>query len=342
MFSSFFLQRQWVIWSWGGFSALIILTGLQVYILVLLNDWYKAFFNLLQNAQSSKISQYWALLITGNWDVSFAKLVAIYIGIATISHFLTRHFTFRWRQALTFFYIDKWQHLAEDIEGSSQRIQEDTQKFARILGELGLEFIESILKVIAFVAILWGLSKYLELPIISGIPGALVWFAIAISFGGMAISFVVGYWLPSLEYNNQRVEARFRKQLVYAEDDKRFGKLETQVTFFQDLRASYFKLFLHFSYFDLWKIFYIQSVAIFPYLIMAPSLFSGGIALGILMQTANAFGKVSESFSYYIRHWTTITELIAVYKRLREFELSLGLFEGAAIGSIEERQRIIA
>lgn len=62
---------------------------------------------------------------------------------------------------------------------------------------------------------------------------------------------------------------------------------------------------------------------IFPYLLMAPSLFSGLITLGVIQQVGNAFGKVNESFSYLIDRWTDITELRSIYKRLCEFERSL-------------------
>ena len=41
-----------------------------------------------------------------------------------------------------------------------------------------------------------------------------------ISLLGIGLSSLIGIKLPGLEYNNQRVEARFRKRLVYAEDDK--------------------------------------------------------------------------------------------------------------------------
>ena len=41
------------------------------------------------------------------------------------------------------------------------------------------------------------------------------------SIGGILISWLVGIKLPGLEYNNQKVEAAFRKELVYGEDDRK-------------------------------------------------------------------------------------------------------------------------
>jgi len=53
---------------------------------------------------------------------------------------------------------------------------------------------------------------------------------------------------------------------------------------------------------------------------MAPSLFVGPATLGVVTQTGNAFGKVNDSFSYLIDHWTDITKFLSVIKRLKEFE----------------------
>ena len=56
---------------------------------------------------------------------------------------------------------------------------------------------------------------------------------------------------------------------------------------------------------------------------MGPSLFTGAVTLGIIMQCANSFGKVNDSFSYLIDNWTYITKFMSVIKRLNEFERAL-------------------
>jgi ABC-type long-subunit fatty acid transport system fused permease/ATPase subunit len=47
---------------------------------------------------------------------------------------------------------------------------------------------------------------------------ALVYVAILFSIGGTALMAAVGIKLPGLEFNNQKVEAAYRKALVYGED----------------------------------------------------------------------------------------------------------------------------
>ena len=99
--------------------------------------------------------------------------------------------------------------------------------------------------------------------------------------------------------------------------------LPTVLNLFTGVRLNNFRLFNHYAYFHLWSNFYSQTMVIFPYLLMGPSLFTGLITLGVIQQVSNAFGKVNEAFSYLIERWTDITELRSIYKRLTEFEKGL-------------------
>ena len=44
----------------------------------------------------------------------------------------------------------------------------------------------------------------------------------------------------------------------------------------------------------------------------------------VMQQIVRAFGRVESSFQYLVSGWTTIVELISVYKRLRAFEHRIG------------------
>ena len=83
-----------------------------------------------------------------------------------------------------------------------------------------------------------------------------MWVAMVISLLGIGLSSLIGIKLPGLEYNNQRVEARFRKRLVYAEDDKNYADIPSLVELFSGLRFNYFRLYMHNSYFSLWQNFF--------------------------------------------------------------------------------------
>ena len=103
--------------------------------------------------------------------VKFAKIAFPYVLIATATAYFTRIYAFRWREAMTFSYVAKWQDVEEEVEGASQRIQEDIYRFARIFESLGLQVVRALLTLIAFLPILWGLSSGVDLPYIKDDPG---------------------------------------------------------------------------------------------------------------------------------------------------------------------------
>lgn len=319
MFRAFFKSKEWAWWAWGGAAILLLALFFQVQITVKINTWYGGFYDILQKATEHSVDEFWTKII------EFYYLAIPYVLIATVTAYFTRIYAFKWREAMTFSYIERWQKVDEEVEGSSQRIQEDIYRFARIFENLGLQVVRAVMTLIAFLPILWGLSSGVDIPYIKTIPGSLVWVALIVSVGGLIISWFVGIKLPGLEYNNQKVEAAFRKELVYAEDDKvNYGLTSTIIELFTGLKFNYNRLFLHYGYFDVWVNFFEQLMMIVPYLIMGPGLFTAAITLGALIQVSNAFSKVRESFSIFISNWTTITELRSIYKRLREFEVNIG------------------
>ena len=312
MIKSFFLSKKYRLWAWGGLLLLISSIYIQVELTVKLNSWYGEFYDILQKAEN--IDSYWNSL------TEFTFIAIPYIFIAIFSYYFTQHYAFRWREAITSYYLPLWEKTPKSIEGASQRIQEDTYQFAKYLENLGLGLVRALLTLMAFIPILWELSGKISIPFFPNIEGSLVYLAFITSVGGMVISYFVGIKLPNIEYHNQRLEASYRKELVYSEDDKNFAKAETLFELFLGLKLNYIRLFNHYSYFLLWKELYQQVMIILPYLLTAPSLFSGLITLGVITQTANAFGKVNDGFSYWIDRWTDITKFISVVKRLREFE----------------------
>ena len=81
---------------------------------------------------------------------------------------------------------------ARKIEGASQRVQEDTIKFSRIMESLGTSLIEALMILIEFMPILFGLS--IGIPIFffgdwdyGLIVGALIW-----SIGGTIFLIILG------------------------------------------------------------------------------------------------------------------------------------------------------
>ncbi len=337
MLKSFYLNKKWRLWSWGGLFVLLVSLFLQVQMTVAINSWYGKFYDLLQKAgdyagnPQEGINLFFSQLVSVNYildgfegDPSFAVIAFPYITLAIFTGWFTRIYGLRWREAITFSYIPQWQAVEHEIEGASQRIQEDCNRWARIVESLGLQVIRAVMTLIAFIPILWVLSDKVDLPILRDIKGSLVWFSLLVSLGGIIISWFVGIKLPGLEYKNQRVEAAFRKDLVLGEDDKvNYGQTETLFELFTGIRFNYHRLYLHYGYFDGWMTTYDQFMIIAPYLIMGPGLFTGLITLGVMVQVSNAFARVHGGFALFLHNWTTITELRSIWRRLREFEDNL-------------------
>ena len=214
----FFTDKNWFLWSIGGTLVILLSTWYQVQLDVKINEWFGDFYDTLQKALTTPGSvsekEFIAYLFT------FAKVAGGWVIIAVFTGFLVSHWVFRWRTSMANYYHEQWQN-ARMTEGASQRVQEDTLKFARIMEGLGAELLRSVMTLIAFTPILWGLSKSITvLPWIGEVDHALVWVAIISALGGTFILASVGIKLPGIEYDIQKEEAAYRKELVLGEDFK--------------------------------------------------------------------------------------------------------------------------
>src|SRR5690606_1659943 len=142
---------------------------------------------------------------------------------------------------------------------------------------------------------------------------------------------VVGIKRPGLEFKNQRVEAAYRKELVYGEDNPERADPPTVRELFAAVRRNYFRLYFHYMYFNIARIFYLQVDNVFGIFLLFPSIVAGTITLGLMTQITNVFDQVRSSFQYLINSWTTLVELMSIYKRLRTFEQTLNNEETADV-----------
>ena len=218
------------------------------------------------------------------------------------------------------YYMVHWQGL-RSVEGAAQRVQEDTMRFAGIVEGLGSSFISAIMTLIAFLPLLWTLSKEVtELPLIGAVNGSLVFIALLSAAFGTVLLAAVGYRLPGLEFNNQKVEAAYRKELVYGEDDIDRASPPSVQSLFNNVRKNYFKLYFNYLYFNIFRYAYLQGANFIPLIALGPTFVAGAITFGIYQQINQAFSRVENSFQFLVNSWTTIVELMSIYKRLRAFE----------------------
>jgi peptide/bleomycin uptake transporter len=321
----------WAHWSILGSALILFVTYFQVQVSVAVNNWYGPFYDLIQTALSKSgpvtLSQFYAELL------DFAGIAFIAVAVGVLTRFFVSHYIFRWRTAMNNYYMANWDELRR-IEGASQRVQEDTMRFSTTVEGLGVSLIDSVMTLVAFLPVLLRLSGTVkELPFVGEVPYALVVVAVLWSVFGTAFLAIVGIKLPGLEFRNQRVEAAYRKELVYGEDDPGRAQPPTVAALFSNVRRNYFKLYFHYMYFNVARILYLQTDNIFPYVVLAPTIVAGAITLGALNQILNAFSQVRSSFQYLVNSWTTIVELLSIYKRLRAFEAAI---EGAPLDAIEQ------
>jgi peptide/bleomycin uptake transporter len=315
-FWRYYSDNKWQNWSILGSAFILFNIWFAVQVNVAINAWYVPFWDLVQK-----------MLTNGGDIVDLYKEAAIFLSIAMvavtlaiINVFFTSHYVFRWRTAMNEYYVMHWEKLRH-VEGASQRIQEDTMRFSTIMEDLGVELVKAIMTLIAFLPLLYQLSKHVPVvPIFGEVEHSLVWAAVGWSVLGTILLMAVGVKLPGLQFNNQRVEAAYRKELVYGEDHAERAEPATLKELFTQVRKNYFRLYFHYSYFNMTAQWYGQLDVLFNIVVLFPSIAAGKLTLGLLQQIMGVFGKVRDSFQYLINSWKTIIELLSIHKRLKLFE----------------------
>ena len=330
-------NHQWQWWSIVGSAFILFSTYFSVQVSVAINNWRRPFFDLVQNAlagsatkatDSTEIPVSEETISSVSADlydliVIFAEIAFLAIFAFVVTRFFVSHFIFRWRTAMNDYYTAQWTTVRH-IEGASQRIQEDTMRFAEIMENLGVSIVDALMTLFAFLPVLWTLSEYVsELPVVGVIAHPLFVASLVWSIFGTGLLAIVGIKLPGLFFKNQRVEAAFRKELVYGEDNVARAQPLALKELFANVRKNYFRIYFHYMYFNVARMLYLQADNIFVYVLLIPTIAAGAITFGILQQILTAFSQVSNSFQYLVNSWTTIVELLSVYKRLTSFEAAI-------------------
>ena len=314
----FFTSKKWFLWAYLGSTVILTSLWLSVQIDVKINKWFGGFYDMIQKALGTPNAITMSEYLDGLY--SFAKLAALWIVLGLATSFLTSHFLFRWRTSMVEYYHSVYDK-ARTIEGASQRVQEDTIRFSRIMEGLGTSFIESVMVLIEYFPLLMGLS--VGIPIMwfgdwsyGLVSGALIW-----AVGGTILMIALAWILRlvGIEYDLQKREAAYRKILVIAEDDGSIRPKSLE-ELFVGVRKIHYKSYLFYLYFNIARLAYLQANVLVGYIFIAPAIVAGVMTLGVMQQILRAFGRVEGSLQYLFNAWPTIIELASVYKRLREFE----------------------
>ena len=321
--------------KWRARGLLAACVGLNlgmVYLMVLLNDWNRVFYDALQERNAEV---FWQQLGV------FAGLATCFILVAVYRFYLTQLLELRWRAWMTRDYLERWlsnnafyqlelqaQH---GTDNPDQRIQEDVQQFTADTVSLSLGLLDATVTLLSFVGILWTLSGGFSFALGSEtftIPGFMVWMALAYALAGSLIGHWIGKSMASLNFAQQRYEADFRHHLMRVREYSeaialdRGGAVERaslQVRFGQVL-DNFMRLLRVQKRYTWFNSGYGQAAMVFPMLVASSRYFSGAIQLGELMQISSAFGQVQESLSWFISNYSRLASWQATTLRLTSFQ----------------------
>ena len=327
-------------WKARGLLLAIVLLNLgAVYMLVLLNEWNRVFYDALQNKDAAV---FWAQL------ARFTYLAFAFIIIAVYRFYLTQLLEVRWRAWMTAHYLQRWlsDHAFYKMElarfsGSGnahgtadnpdQRIQEDINLFTTYSISLSMGLLNAVVTLVSFVGILWTLSGAFAFNFNGAsysIPGFMVWMAVLYCVIGSVITHYIGRPQIKLNFQQQQVEADFRHHMVrvreYSESialDKGEAVERAQLdTRFAAVLANYLKLIKKQKNLVWFTNFFGQAAVVFPFIVAAPRFFSGAIQLGELIQISSAFGRVQDSLSWLVDNYSSLAAWRATTDRLTSFE----------------------
>ncbi|MFT3719436.1 ABC transporter ATP-binding protein/permease [Pseudorhodoferax sp.] len=329
-------------WRARGLLAAIVALNLGgVWLLVQYNDWYRVFYDALQEKNQAV---FWQQL------GRFALIAFGMIVLAVYRFYLTQLLELRWRAWLTRHCLQRWMahqafyrlELARYGQAQNgavpdnpdQRIQEDLNLFTTYTVSLTMGAFKAALTLASFVGVLWGLSGAFAFELGGHhveVPGVMVWLAVLYCLAGSLVTHFIGRPQIGLNFRQQRLEADFRHHMVrvreyseaialdrgepveHAQLDLRFSRVLAN---YLDLLRAQKRLIWFSSFFG-------QAAVIFPFLVAAPRFFSGAIQLGDLMQISSAFGQVQESLAWFVDNYQELATWRATTDRLTSFEDSL-------------------
>ncbi len=321
-------------WSARGLLAIVVGSGVVlVYITKLLNDWNERFFNALQD---KNVHAFWIELRY------FCVLAFFFIVIAVYRLWFRQMLQIRWRRWLTNVYFRDWladrtyyrmELTSAQADNPEQRIEEDCNTFTGQTLVIVLGLVSEVLTLATFTSVLWGLSGSVTLPVFGGltIPGYMMWVAVVYAGLGSWLTYKIGRPLVRVNFDLQRFNADFRYRMVRVrENAESIALYHGEPDEARRLQGAFGRIFgtwwdyMRYTKRLTWfTAFYGQAADVFPLVVASPRYFMGVIPLGVLTQTAGAFGRVQGSLSWFVDVWPTLAEWKATIDRLTTFGESM-------------------
>ena len=314
----------------GLLAAVIGLSLALVWLSVQFNLWNKDFYNTFENKdQAEFFRQLWR----------FTYLAVLWIIAGVYRLYLQQMLLIEWRSWLNDHFLADWlkdrayyrlQLLDRGVDNPDQRIAEDLRVFVDMTLDLSIGLLSSIVTLVSFTTILWGLSGPFTIGGVS-IPGYMLWVALIYAGVASVLAHWIGKPLIRLQFDQQRFEADYRYSLVRLRENseavalyKGEGlELENFRERFQHVIANWWGIMKKRKQLNWFASFYAQLAIIFPYIVAAPRFFRGEMPLGFIFQTASAFREVQSALSWFIDIYPLFAQWKATVDRLTSFTASL-------------------
>jgi vitamin B12/bleomycin/antimicrobial peptide transport system ATP-binding/permease protein len=316
--------------------ALVLINQALVGVSVRLTFFRRDMYNALQDMNAG---EFWrqTLFVFTPWAFT-------HIGAAVAEYVLQSSLIIRWRRWLTEHYISRWlgghRHYAMALVGGAadnpdQRIAEDVNRFidggsdGYGIYSYSILLISTLSSLVSYSIVLWGLSGNYPIPGTAIIvPGLLFWVAVIYTLVGSLVTHFIGQPLTRLMFEQQRREADFRFSLArLREYGEQVALLRGEGLEHASLSRRFAAVFSNFmSIINLRKKItaftatYGQASVLIPYLIAAPFYFAGRFKIGVLTQTAAAFGEVESALNFFVRYYVYLADYRAVLDRLTSFD----------------------
>ena len=281
---------------------------------------------------------------------SFLTLIGVFVLIilanvgVTIAHLQTkRRLQANWRRWLTRRLMQDWMtagrhHTLSFTPGRHDnpdgRIAEDIRIATEYAVDIGHSGLYASILLISFINILWVISGTVQMTLFGvglSIPGHLVWVAVLYTVLATWIALRLGRPMPRAANRRQASEADFRFGLARArthslgialmqgEPDERRRFLRLFHRAFRAWNRQTAALRRFFYYMSTWPL----LNQIFPVLVAAPRYITGNITLGVLMQSAQAFGQVVAALSWPVDNLAKAADWRASAERARQLHDAL-------------------
>ncbi|WP_297997272.1 ABC transporter ATP-binding protein/permease [uncultured Campylobacter sp.] len=216
------------------------------------------------------------------------------------------------------------------LDNPDQRIAEDSLLLVQKSVDLVKSLVYNLAKLIAFVAILWQVSKVLKFEIFGmrfEIEGFLLYVALLYTLLCSLITHLIGRRLRGLNFAKQRAEADYRSDLLLVrENAEAVAFMRGEDAERSRFRASFGEIMRNWRSImntefrlECFSASYLKITNLIPIFACLPLYLSRAMSFGDMMQARSAFYSVQDGFAWFMDYYKQIMEWAASVQRIYEF-----------------------